>query len=144
MNVFNIITRNYIHNYIHLEALKKTNKRKARGALRYSFSATLISTRVPRDNMEGHNLARGPRVRQPCLTLLFSSGLPDSGFYPEISGFFEADGIFLGNFFLAKNLGKISGILKKNSCERKNKNNSSNNKSWPIFQTGSRPEPPSC
>ena len=36
-------------------------------------------------------------------------GLPDSGFYPEISGFFEADGIFLGNFFLAKNLGKNRG-----------------------------------
>ena len=37
------------------------------------------------------------------------AGLPDSGFYPEISGFFEADGIFLGNFFLAKNLGKNLG-----------------------------------
>ena len=37
------------------------------------------------------------------------SGLPDSGFYPEISGFFEADGIFLGNFLLAKNLGKNLG-----------------------------------
>ena len=36
-------------------------------------------------------------------------GLPDSGFYPEISGFFEAGGIFLGNFFLAKNLGKNLG-----------------------------------
>ena len=32
----------------------------------------------------------------------FGSGLPDSGFYPEISGFCDADGIFLGNFFLAK------------------------------------------
>ena len=39
-------------------------------------------------------------------TCVWSTGLPDSGFYPEISGFFEADGIFLGNFFLAKNLGK--------------------------------------
>ena len=28
MNIFNIITRNYIHKYIHLEALKKTNKLK--------------------------------------------------------------------------------------------------------------------
>ena len=37
------------------------------------------------------------------------AGLPDSGFYPEISGFFEADGIFLGNFFLAKTLGKNLG-----------------------------------
>ena len=40
-------------------------------------------------------------------------GLPDSGFYPEISGFFEADGIFLGNFFLAKNLGKDLGNSQK-------------------------------
>ena len=32
MNFFNILTRNYIHKYIHLEALKRTNnlKRKAR------------------------------------------------------------------------------------------------------------------
>ena len=32
MNIFNILTRNYIHKYVHLEALKKTNKlkRKAR------------------------------------------------------------------------------------------------------------------
>ena len=27
-------------------------------------------------------------------------GLPDSGFYAEISGFHEVDGIFLGNLFL--------------------------------------------
>ena len=37
------------------------------------------------------------------------AGLPDSGFYPKISGFFEADGIFLGNLFLVKNLGKNLG-----------------------------------
>ena len=43
----------------------------------------------------------------PNITCL--SGLPDSGFYPEISGCFEADGIFLGNFFLVKNLGKHLG-----------------------------------
>ena len=28
MNIFNILTRNYIHKYIHLEALKKTSKLK--------------------------------------------------------------------------------------------------------------------
>ena len=27
------------------------------------------------------------------------TALPSPGFYPEISGFFEADGIFLGSFF---------------------------------------------
>ena len=58
MNIFNIIARNYIHKYIHLKALKKTNKlkRKARGVLRYSFSATLISTRATRNSMAGHAL----------------------------------------------------------------------------------------
>ena len=28
INIFNIITRNYMHKYIHLEALHKTNKLK--------------------------------------------------------------------------------------------------------------------
>ena len=39
------------------------------------------------------------------------SGLPDSGFYPESSEFFEVDGTFLRNLFLekylCKNLGKF-------------------------------------
>ena len=35
----------------------------------------------------------------PLAARASSSGLPGSGFYPEMSGIFRAVGIFLGNFF---------------------------------------------
>ena len=50
-------------------------------------------------------------VNQNYMLYSSFSGLPGSGFYPEISGIFRAVGIFLGNFFWGKNLGKILGIL---------------------------------
>ena len=49
----------------------------------------------------------------PLAARASSSGLPGSGFYPEISGIFRAVGIFLGNFFWGKNLGKIVGIFRE-------------------------------
>ena len=45
------------------------------------------------------------------IDVVSRSGLPGSGFYPEISGIFRAVGIFLGNFFRGKNLGKILGVF---------------------------------
>ena len=35
--------------------------------------------------------------------------MPSSGIYSEISGFFEVDGIVLGNYFWAKYLGNFLG-----------------------------------
>ena len=84
--------------------------------------------------------------RATCRTrfTLHQQGCQIRDFIPRSRDFLRLMGFFSGTFFWQKISGKISGILRKNSCERKNKNNSSNNKSWPIFQTGSRPEPPSC
>ena len=42
-----------------------------------------------------------------------SAWLPDSGFYPKISGIFRAVGIFLGIKIWAKNLGKDLGISRE-------------------------------
>jgi hypothetical protein len=39
--------------------------------------------------------------------------LPSPGFYPEISGFFEAVGIFLRFLFLKVNLGIFGGFFEK-------------------------------
>jgi hypothetical protein len=39
------------------------------------------------------------------------AALPSPGFYPEISGFFEAVGIFLGFLFKKVNLGIFLGFL---------------------------------
>ena len=69
MNIFNIITRNYIHKYIHLEALKKNNKLKRKA--RDSFSTTLISTRATRDNMAGHALDN-PALHHSLASLFFT------------------------------------------------------------------------
>ena len=46
------------------------------------------------------------------VTRMRESALPSPGFYPEISGFFEADGIFLGFLFLKINLGIFLGFLR--------------------------------
>ena len=43
------------------------------------------------------------------------AALPSPGFYPEISGFFEAVGIFLG--FLKINLGIFFGFFEKGKFE---------------------------
>ena len=72
-----------------------------------------MTSTIVRDAMHhgtsSHGFGRVHRNKRTRTRGLLFSGLPDSGFYPEISGFFEADGIFLGNFFLAKNLGKNLG-----------------------------------
>jgi hypothetical protein len=47
----------------------------------------------------------------------FESALPSPGFYPEISGFFEAVGIFLGFLFLKVNLGIFLGFFEKGKFE---------------------------
>ena len=44
--------------------------------------------------------------------LLLSTGLPDSGFYSKILGFFEANGVSLGKLILAKNLGSFQDVDK--------------------------------
>jgi hypothetical protein len=41
------------------------------------------------------------------------TALPSPGFYSEISGFFEAVGIFLGFLFLNVNLGIFGGFFEK-------------------------------
>jgi hypothetical protein len=43
--------------------------------------------------------------------------LPSPGFYPEISGFFEAVGIFGGFLFLKVNLGIFLGFFEKGKFE---------------------------
>jgi hypothetical protein len=43
--------------------------------------------------------------------------LPSPGFYPEISGFFEAVGIFWGFLFLKVNLGIFFGFFEKGKFE---------------------------
>jgi hypothetical protein len=43
--------------------------------------------------------------------------LPSPGFCPEVSGFFEAVGIFLGFLFLKVNLGIFLGIFEKGKFE---------------------------
>ena len=57
------------------------------------------------------------------------SGLPGSGFYPEISGIFRPVGIFLGNLFRGKISGKFSGFLEnlQKSPKRKLSTISQNN-----------------
>ena len=51
-----------------------------------------------------------------CVDLNVRACACDAGSYPEISGFFEVGGIFLGNLFLekylAKNLGNLQGAGK--------------------------------
>jgi hypothetical protein len=45
------------------------------------------------------------------------TALLSPGFYPEISGFFEAVGIFLGFLFLKVNLGIFFGFFEKGKFE---------------------------
>jgi hypothetical protein len=45
------------------------------------------------------------------------TALLSPGFYPEISGFFEAVGIFLGFLFLKVNLGIFGGFFEKGKFE---------------------------
>ena len=46
--------------------------------------------------------------------------LPSPGFYPEISGFFEAVGIFWGFLFEKVNLGIFLGFFRKGSSKFRN------------------------
>ena len=50
-------------------------------------------------------------------TASFFAALPSPGFYPEISGFFEAVGIFWGFLFLKVNLGLFWGFFEKGKFE---------------------------
>jgi hypothetical protein len=54
-------------------------------------------------------------VLSPC-----KPALPSPGFYPEISGFFEAVGIFLGFLFEKVNLGIFLGFFRKGSSKFRN------------------------
>ena len=47
------------------------------------------------------------------ILMLKLAALPSSGFYPEISGFFEVVGIFLGFLFEKVNLGIFLGFFRK-------------------------------
>jgi hypothetical protein len=49
------------------------------------------------------------------LVRFYQRCMPSPGFYPEISGFFEAVGIFLGFLFLKVNLGIFLDFLRKGS-----------------------------
>jgi hypothetical protein len=51
---------------------------------------------------------------------LYRTALPSPGFYPEISGFFEAVGIFLGFLFEKVNLGIFLGFFRKRSSKFRN------------------------
>jgi hypothetical protein len=51
---------------------------------------------------------------------IFEAALPSPGFYPEISGFFEAVGIFLGFSFEKVNLGIFLGFFRMGSSKFRN------------------------
>ena len=87
--------------------------------LAFTFATLLllfISVEFPWSVAITNLLRTAPKMivrRVQSLRVLSIRVLPDSGMYPEISGFYEVDGIFLGIYFGENISGNISGIFRE-------------------------------